>query len=69
MIKTFAEWLDTLSPRNVEALEDTAMDLEAPYTANEILDQIVRYRGGISSGYELRCLVAEIYGCDVSNIR
>lgn len=62
MTKTWNEWQNILSSKTLEAFEDVTMYPKMHYTAEDIMDRVVRYRGGVATGTEIRRLVAEIYG-------
>lgn len=74
MVKTLKEWKSHLNTRSLEALVEVAEQEnwpdELPFSANEILDLVVTYEGGVATGTEIRALVAEIYSvslCDLGD--
>ena len=68
---TLEQWNDILPTCYYEALEEMLEDMyhtdweKCKYSANEVLDLLVRYEGGISSGYMIRELVKILYGVDL----
>lgn len=68
MIKTWKEWRESLSAKSLEAFEDVCWSPEERLSANEILDHVVRYQGGVATGAEIRVLVAEIYGISLRDL-
>ena len=65
-MKSLKEWEQDLLGSEVEALEEYGyLVSSAPISANEVLDCILDYRGGISSGWELRSLVSRVYGVEL----
>lgn len=61
-MKTVKEWKARLRPRYVEALEESNFEDTECLSPREVLNVIVDYEGGIASGYEIVCLVNEIWG-------
>lgn len=62
---TVKEWKARLQPKYREAIEELGRcfsderEVLSPY---EVVDAIVNYRGGLASGYEVVCLVNEVWG-------
>lgn len=57
------EWEKRLVPSDMIALSDYGHTRqEEELTADEVLDIIVDWNGGVRSGYALRALVARVYG-------
>lgn len=61
-MKTVKEYKERLNPRYAEALDECCRNDGTPLSPREALDIIVRYEGGIASGYEITCLIAQIWG-------
>lgn len=62
MVRTWEEWrYNVLSAKSLEAFENVHWDDKENISADEILDRVVRYQGGVASGSEIRILVEEIY--------
>lgn len=61
-MKTLREWKARLQPKYAEALDECVRNDNMPLSPREALDIIVRYHGGIASGYEIVCLVNELWG-------
>lgn len=59
---TVQEWKAHLRPSYREALEEMFLDEREVLSPYEVVDTIVNYRGGIASGYEVVCLVNEVWG-------
>lgn len=58
-----AEWEKRLLSMDMEALRDYGhAGPEEDLTAEEVMDIIVDWNGGIASGYAIRALVARVYG-------
>ena len=58
-----AEWKKRLLPMDMEALRDYGhAGQEEELAADEVLDIILDWNGGIRTGYALRALVARVYG-------
>lgn len=68
MTKTAAEWIRTTRRRVGEALVNNHQPNEL-LTANEVLDCVVSYLGGVASGYEIRTLVEDIYGVNLEEVQ
>ena len=53
-------------PIEVEALHDTYhTNPEKALTPNEVLDIIVKWNGGIASGYHVRNIISRVYGVEL----
>lgn len=66
IIKTVKEWEEDLNPSEVEALHDNvSKDPNDKISANEVLDAIVDWEGGIASGYQIRSIVSRVYGVEL----
>ncbi len=61
-MKTVKEWKARLRPRFVEALEANNFEDTECLSPREVLDIIVRYEGGVASGYHIVCMINEIWG-------
>lgn len=61
-MRTVKEWKARLRPRYVEALEANNFEDAERLSPREVLDAIVDYEGGVASGYEIVCMVNEIWG-------
>lgn len=61
-MKTVKEWKARLRPQYVEALEENGFEDTECLSPREVLDVIVDYEGGMGSGYEIVCMVNEIWG-------
>lgn len=61
-MKTVKEWKARLRPQYVEALEANNFEDAEGLSPREVLDVIVAYEGGVASGYEIVCMVNEIWG-------
>lgn len=61
-MRTVKEWKARLRPRYVEALEANNFEDAERLSPREVLDAIVNYEGGVASGYEIVCMVNEIWG-------
>lgn len=60
------DWARYLNPRDLEVLLDSNRgNMCVMLTPDEVLDQIVRWRGGIDSGPGLRALVSRVYGVEL----
>lgn len=68
MTRTAAEWIRTTRRRVGEALVNNHQPNEL-LTANEVLDCVVNYFGGVASGYEIRTLVEDIYGVNLEEVQ
>lgn len=65
-VKTLGEWKEWLFPREIMALEDYGhINPEEELSANEVIDTIVEWEGGITSGYHLRSIVSRVYGIEL----
>lgn len=65
-IKTLREWEEDLHPSEVEALHDQYYtEPEDRISANEVLDAIVNWEGGIASGYHIRSIISRVYGVEL----
>jgi hypothetical protein len=63
MTKTLKQWEEILMPAEVQALHDTYhTNPEEALTANEVLDIIVEWNGGIATGYHIRRIISRVYG-------
>ena len=68
---TLEHWYDVLPTCYYEALEEMLEDMyhtdweNCKYSANEVFDLLVRYEGGISSGYMIRELIKLLYDVDL----
>lgn len=62
-VKTLGEWKEWLFSREMLALEDNGhINPEEELSADEVMDMIVEWEGGIASGYSLRSIVSRVYG-------
>lgn len=61
-MRTVKEWKARLRPRYVEALEENGFEDAERLSPREVLDAIVNYEGGVASGYEIVCLINEVWG-------
>ena len=61
-MKTVKEYKERLCPKYAEALDSCCRNDDVPLSPREALDIIVRYEGGIATGYEINCLVTQIWG-------
>lgn len=61
-MKTVKEWKARLRPQYVEALEESDFEDTERLSPREVLDAIVGYEGGVASGYEIVCLINEVWG-------
>lgn len=62
---TVKEWKARLRPDYREAIEELGRcfsDEREVLSPREVVDTIVNYKGGIASGYEVVCLVNEVWG-------
>ncbi len=59
---TVKEWKARLQPKYREALEEMFLDEREVLSPREVVDTIVSYEGGLASGYEVVCLVNEVWG-------
>lgn len=59
---TVKEWKARLQPNYREALEEMFLDEREVLSPREVVDTIVSYEGGLASGYEVVCLVNEVWG-------
>lgn len=59
---TVQEWKARLRPKYREALEEMFLDEREVLSPREMVDAIVSYEGGIATGYEVVCLVNEVWG-------
>lgn len=59
---TVQEWKAYLRPSYREALEEMFLDEREVLSPLEVVDTIVSYEGGLASGYEVVCLVNEVWG-------
>ena len=61
--KTLRRWEEALMPSEVQALNDLChTNPDELLTANEVLDCIVDWEGGIASGYHIRSIISRVYG-------
>lgn len=66
IMKSYERWEEDLLPGESEALRENGYDpLCGPITANDVFDCIVEYKGGLSSGYEIRSLLSRVYGMEL----
>lgn len=65
MMRPLSEWRSILKPGDAKALDWSHED--SSLTADEVFDIVVRYRGGVATGYEVRMLVRTVYGIDLSD--
>lgn len=64
--KTVERWEEILMPAEVEALHDTYhTNPEEALTPHEVLDIIVEWNGGISTGYHIRRIISRVYGVEL----
>lgn len=64
--KTVERWEEILMPAEVEALHDTYhTNPEEALTPQEVLDIIVEWNGGISTGYHIRRIISRVYGVEL----
>lgn len=64
--KTVGRWEEILMPMEIEALYNTYhSDPEEVLTPNEVLDIIIKWNGGIDSGYHVRKLISRVYGVEL----
>ena len=64
--KTLAQWEEVLAPTEIEALHDhNYTQPEQILTPDEVLDIIVEWYGGISSGYHIRSIISRVYGIEL----
>lgn len=59
---TVQEWKAHLRPSYREALEEMFLDEREVLSPREVVDTIANYEGGLASGYEVVCLVNEVWG-------
>lgn len=60
------EWEEILLPSEYEALNGVIYTSpEDEMTSNEVLDAIVDYKGGVTSGYEIRSIISRVYGVEL----
>lgn len=59
---TVQEWKAHLRPSYREALEEMFLDEREVLLPHEVVDTVVSYEGGLASGYEVVCLVNEVWG-------
>lgn len=62
---TVQEWKARLQPKYREAIEELGRcfsDEREVLSPHEVVDAIVSYEGGLASGYEVVCLVNEVWG-------
>lgn len=65
-IKTVKEWEEDLNLTEVEALHDNvSKDPNDRISANEVLDAIVDWEGGLASGYQVRSIISRVYGVEL----
>lgn len=63
---TLPEWEEHLMNHEMEALDDRFyQDHTSKFTANEVLDALVEYEGGVATGYHIRSLISRIYGIEL----
>lgn len=69
--RTWEDWKEYLTPvvanEAFEGLEIEPLDIhyeDQEYTANEVFDAIVKYRGGMATGHEIRIVLSQVYGFD-----
>lgn len=58
---TLKKWKEILLPSEIEALTDYYQDENENLTPNEVMDTIIKWNGGISTGYEVRSMISRIY--------
>lgn len=58
---TLKKWKKILLPSEIEALTDYYQDENENLTPNEVMDTIIKWNGGISTGYEVRSMISRIY--------
>ena len=66
-MRTCKQWMHELPVSYCEALAE----LHEPndlLTPNEVLDSVVSYHGGVATGFEIRCLVENIYGVNLTEV-
>lgn len=68
MFKTVKEWQETLPKSYCEALADLYHESDV-LSANEALDALVEYLGGVTTGYGIRKMVADIYGINLQEVK
>ena len=64
-IMTLSQWKEILSSSDCEALDEFFLNDSMELDAYSVLDAIVSYEGGVSSGYEIRQLVNRVFGIDL----
>ena len=63
---TLPEWEKYLYQYEMEALDDRFyQDHVSKFSANEVLDALVEYNGGVASGYQIRMLIQRVYGIEL----
>ena len=68
MFKTVEEWKKFLPEHWGCAFADYRHPTDI-LSANEVMDEIVEYLGGVASGYEIRTLVEDIYGVNLEEVQ
>lgn len=71
-MKTIREWADQLKGTSVyndfvELCKENHMDATKLVSNYEVLNAIVEWRGGLASGFEVRCVVRDVYGIRLGN--
>ena len=65
-IRTLREWSERLNLRERLILQACKHENpEEELSANEVVDMIVEWGGGIFSGYRLRSIVRRVYGIEL----
>ena len=67
MTKTRNEWMRTLPRSYCEALAELH-NPDDRLTANEVLESVVGYFGGVATGCEIRSLIKNIYEVDLEEV-
>ena len=63
--RTLGEWEEQLTPYEMQCLRDMGMNEETPYSAHEVMDNIIRYNGGMASGWEVRALIRSVFDIEL----
>lgn len=65
--RTRKDWEEYLNPSEYQALRDSTIYIpeELQLSANEVLDVIIDFYGGIASGHEIRSMISRVYGVEL----
>lgn len=65
--KTLREWMEPLLPDETQAIKEFyyTNDLEDEFTADDVLEAIVHWNGGIATAYHIKRIIGRVYGVEL----